>query len=268
MTLRNRESLRSYFTDGALPTQAHFADLIDSMLNMSDEGFSKSVERGFEISAASGYEALLSFFRDQDPDSPLWTIGLEGALGQLLIRSNPSLAGDEASEPAPPVWSLDPAGRVGIRTSRPGAALDVDGVVRSTGRQGSYARAPAVPVLANGQWQDLTDDLDGCQAFEITAGAGHQGEGHFALIHAVALNTYNPTMGILDFFNRKRGISATHAFYSRRCDRLQLRWQGSHGRNARYRLQARTGCDYGAGIVIRAHVTQLWFDPHMEGPRT
>ena len=28
MTIRNRESLRSYFTDGSLPTQAHFADLM------------------------------------------------------------------------------------------------------------------------------------------------------------------------------------------------------------------------------------------------
>jgi hypothetical protein len=267
MTIRNRESLRSYFTDGSLPTQAHFADLIDSMLNMSDEGFTKSVERGFEISAAAGYEALLSFFRDQDPDAPLWSVGFGGAQGQLLIRSNQPPAGDVSPDSVPPLWTLDPAGRVGIRHAQPEAALDVDGVVRSKGRRGSYARSPAVPLLANGQWQDLTDDLDGCQAFEVTAGAGRQGEGHFALVHAVALNTYNPTLGIFDFFNRKRGINTTHAFYSRRCDRLQLRWQGTHGRNAVYRLQARTGCDYGNGIAIKAHVTQLWFDPHMDGER-
>ena len=268
MTIRNRESLRSYFSDGALPTQEHFADLIDSMLNMSDEGFRKSVERGFEVSAAAGYEALLSFFRDQDPDLPLWSVGFGGAQGQLLIRGNQEPAQDGQAEPAAPLWSLDPAGRVGIRTANPETALDVDGVLRSKGRRGSYARASATPLPADGEWHDLTDDLEGCQAFEVTAGAGHQGKGRFALMHAVALNTYNPTLGILNFINRKRGIRSSDAFYARRCDRLQLRWRGTSGRNATYRLQIRTGCDYGRGIVIKAHVTQLWFDPHMdEGQR-
>jgi hypothetical protein len=263
MTIRNRESLRSYFSDGALPTQQHFAELIDSMLNMNDEGFRKSVERGFEVSAAAGYEALLSFFRDEDPDDPLWSVGFGGAQGQLLIRGNDEPSREGQLDTAAPLWCLDPAGRVGIRTANPEDALDVDGVLRSKGRRGSYARATAVPLPADGEWHDLTDDLEGCQAFEVTAGAGHQGKGRFALMHAVALNTYNPTLGILNFLNRKRGIRSNDAFYARRCDRLQLRWHGSSGRNATYRLQIRTGCHYGRGVLIKAHVTQLWFDPHM-----
>lgn len=265
MTIRNRESLRSYFSDGSLPTQEHFADLIDSLLNMSDEGFRKSVERGFEISAAAGYEALLSFFRDQDPDLPLWSMVFGGAQGQLLFRANGKQPQDGQPD-TPPLLCLDPTaqGRIGIRNANPEAELDIDGVLRSKGRRGSHARATAVPLLANGEWQDLTDDLDGCQAFEVTAGAGHQGKGRFALMHAVALNTYNPTLGVLNFLNRKRGIRSTDAFYARRCDRLHLRWWGSSGRNATYRLQIRTGCDYGRGITLRAHVTQLWFDPHMD----
>lgn len=261
MTIRNRESLRSYFSDGALPTQEHFADLIDSMLNMSDEGFRKSVERGFEISAAAGYEALLSFFRDQDPDQPLWNVGFGGAQGQLLIRAN----GEQRQGPTDaPLWCLDPEGKVGIGTASPDAMLDVDGVVRSKGRRGSYTRSVQKPLAADGEWHDLTDDLTGCQAFELTAGVGHQGQGRFALLHAVALNTYNPTLGIFNFLNRKRGIDSTSAFYARRCDRLQLRWSGSSGRQARYRLQIRSGCDYGSGITIQTHLTQLWFDPQMD----
>ena len=263
MTIRNRESLRNYFSDGALPTQEHFADLVDSMLNMSDEGFRKSVERGFEISAASGYEALLSFFRDEDPDQPLWHIGFGGAQGQLLIRTQKE-AQDTQGKASVPLWCLDPAGRVGIGRNNPEAELDVDGVVRSSGRRGADARASAVPIRADGQWHDLTDDLVGCQAFEITAGVGHRGHGRFALLHAVAMNTYNPTLGIFDFLNRKRGIRGNHAFYARRCDRLQLRWKGTHGRDARYRLQIRTGCDYGQGVTIQANLTRLWFDPHMD----
>ncbi|HEX7817335.1 hypothetical protein [Dyella sp.] len=263
MTIRNRESLRNYFSDGALPSQEHFADLIDSMLNMSDEGFRKSVERGFEISAASGYEALLSFFRDQDPDLPLWNVGFGGARGQLLIRANQDQQ-EEQDKTASPLWCMDPAGRIGVRRSEPEAELDVDGVVRSTGRRGADARANPKPLKANGEWQDLTDDLVGCQAFEIVAGVGHRGHGRFSLLQAVALNTYNPTLGIFDFINRKRGIKSNHAFYARRCDRLQLRWNGTHGRDARYRLQIRTGCDFGEHVTIQANLTRLWFDPHMD----
>ena len=37
MTTRNRETLRGFFSAGRLPTQDHFGDLIESMLNMDDE---------------------------------------------------------------------------------------------------------------------------------------------------------------------------------------------------------------------------------------
>ena len=77
------------------------------------------------------------------------------------------------------------------------------------------------------------------------------------------MSTYNPGAGILAFLTRKRGIRCSHAYYHHRSDRLQLRWFGSSGKNACYRLQIRTGCDFGPGILIQAHVTQLWFDPHM-----
>ena len=35
------------------------------------------------------------------------------------------------------------------------------------------------------------------------------------------------------------------------------------GRKAVYRLQIRTGCNFGDQVRIQAHVSQLWFDPHM-----
>ncbi|MBV8659989.1 MAG: hypothetical protein JO142_19385 [Burkholderiales bacterium] len=269
MTSRSRESLKRYFREGALPTEDHFADLIDSMLNMSDEGFRKSVERGFEVYAPQGHDALISFFRDQEPESAAWQIALGGDHDQLQFLAHTSNHGLDADEgdgqPVPPVLSLDQGLRVGILTGAPQAELDVMGTVKSRGRQGGDPRRTAVSLLANGEWQDLTDDLEGCQMFEVVAGAGHQGEGRFGLCHAVAANTYNPTLGIFNVFNRKRGISYTHGFYSRRCDRLELRWAGSSGRNARYRLQIRTGCDFGKDLRIQAFLTQLWFDPHMEG---
>ncbi|MFC4480506.1 MULTISPECIES: hypothetical protein [Cupriavidus] len=269
MTSRNRESLKRYFREGALPDEDHFADLIDSMLNMSDEGFRKTVERGFEVYSAAGHDALISFFRDHDPERAAWRFELGGARDALLVRGRAAPAdGDmaaQAAEPDPALLCLDPAQRVGIGTAQPRTRLDVAGTVRSEGRQGAFTRAHPVPLRADGHWQDLTDDLEGCQAFEVVAGAGLRGKGRFGLVHAIAMNTYNPTLGLFDFLNRKRGIRSTHGYYSRRCDRLELRWAGTSGRNASYRLQIRTGCDFGPDVLIQAQITQLWTDPHMDG---
>ncbi|GAB3255503.1 hypothetical protein [Chitinimonas naiadis] len=269
MTSRSRESLKRYFSEGALPDEDHFADLIDSMLNMSDEGFRKTVERGYEIYAPQGHDALMSFFRDQEPKSPVWHIGLGSAQDQLLIHGRTNDAkqhdgGRRAVKP-PSVLCLDRAGRVGVGNETPQAELDVTGTLRSTGRQGSYVRSGTERLKADGKWKDLTDELSGCQAFEVMAGVGTPGSGRFGLLHAVCINTYNPTLGILNFLNRKRGIRCTHGYYSRRCDRLELRWIGSSGRDARYKLQIRSGCDFGGEIDMQVNLTQLWFDPHMDG---
>lgn len=284
MTSRNRESLKRYFREGALPDEDHFADLIDSMLNMSDEGFRKTVEHGFEVYSPLGHDALIGFFRDQDPERPAWQIELGGARDALLIRGrdapedadelgtaiSSANGGDGGAngQPAsqrPALLYLDQERRIGVGTEQPQTMLDVAGTVRSRGRQGAYTREHPVTLRADGSWQDLTDDLGGCQAFEIVAGAGMRGKGRFGLVHAVAINTYNPTLGLFNFLNRKRGIRCTHGFYSRRCDRLQLRWIGTSGRNASYRLQIRTGCDFGSDVRIQAQLTQLWTDAHMSG---
>ena len=262
MTSRNRETLRNYFGDGKLPTRYHFGDLIDSMLNMSDEGFRKSAENGFEVSTPVGHDALMSFYRDQRPKSALWSVSYGG--GRDMLHFQPGSAA--ATRGHEPVLALDAKARVGVNTGTPKHTLDVAGVVASQGRRGTYQPLRPVPILANGEWQDITDNLSGCQAFEVMAGAGLPGGGRYALMHAIALNTYNPTAGWLDFLSRRKRITPHHAYYGRRCDKLQLRWEGSSGKNATYRLRIRTGCDYGEGVLIKVFLTQLWFDETTQGP--
>lgn len=262
MTVRNRETLRHFFDEGQLPTQDHFGDLIDSMLNMSDEGFRKTADNGFEVATPMGYDALISFYREQDTRRARWSVGFGN--GEQLHINQGSVA--EARQ-RPPVVALDEDGRVGLGTATPGHRLEVAGVVASQGRAGTWRGSAAeVPLAANGDWQDLTGPLQGCQAFEVMAGAGAPGEGRYALMHAVAMNTYNPTSGWLDFFSRKKRIHCQHAWYGRRCDRLELRWDGSSGRHASYRLMVRTRCDYGPKATIRAHLTRLWFDETLGSP--
>ncbi|WP_457333534.1 hypothetical protein [Rhizobacter sp. P5_C2] len=259
MTVRNRDTLRSFFGAGMLPTQDHFGDLVDSMLNMSDEGFRKSAENGVEVSTPAGYDALVSFFREQNQRTALWSIAYGGEQDQLAFRPG-AVTGRRGQAAAPPVLSLDPRGRVGIGTTEPRQALEVAGVIASEGRIGRYAAPSLPPPVADGEWHDLTGPLEACQAFEVVAGAGRVGGGRFALMHATALNAYNPRPGWLDLIGLRRRIHAQHMWYGRRCDQIQLRWTGSSGRQASYRLQVRTRCDYGGDVPIRASLTRLWFD--------
>jgi hypothetical protein len=262
MTVRNRDTLRSFFGAGMLPTQDHFGDLVDSMLNMSDEGFRKSAENGVEISAPANYDALLSLYRDDNLRSALWSVSFGARRDSLVFRP-----GNVAARPeAPAVLTLDAERRVGIGTAAPQHALDVAGVVASDGRVG---RAPepelAKTLKADGRWHAVTGPLTGCQAFEVMAGAGRPGGGRFALLRATALNTYNPPAGWLDLFAGRRRIRAQSMWYGRRCDQLELRWSGSSGRDASYCLEMRSKCDYGADVPIRATLTRLWFDEREPG---
>ncbi|OWQ84401.1 hypothetical protein CDN99_24200 [Roseateles aquatilis] len=254
----NRDTLKNYFRDGQMPSQRHFEALIDSMLNMNDEGFRKSVERGDEIYAPVGHDALMSFFRDQQPEDPLWQLRLGRTNDQLQVHVPSTTTG---AVPPPPVLALDSRQRVGLGTDDPRTRLDVRGVVASEGRVGNFV----VPdgLVANGRWQALTPALKGCQGFEVMAGAGVEGTGHFGLLHAIALSTFNPTPTWFPSRGSRRGIRQTQAWWGRRCDRVELRWMGSQGRDASYHLEIRSGCNFGDDVPLVAQVTQLWFLPTM-----
>jgi len=285
MASRNRETLRNYFRDGKLPSEHHFSDLVDSMLNMVDEGFRKSADHGVEISTPAGHDALISFYRDRSPNSAKSTISFGGEAEnheQILFNIGASRADAEADRrDRVPVLTLDASSggdadaaalvqRVGINQRNPGAELDVRGVIRSEGRMGALAPQSADSLLADGTWHDITPPMRGCQAFEVMAGVGQEHSGKFALLHAVALNTYNPAGGLIrqvvDRFFSRKSIRRTSAHYSRRCDQLELRWQGGSGRDGDYRLQIRSRCAYGNGkeVRIQCYLTRLWFDPHMK----
>lgn len=273
MTEQTRETLRKYFAAGRMPTAEHFGDLVDSMLNMKDEGLRKTPSNGLHVSALASEHALLSFFAGPDATQPSWQ--LRHGKGPETLRLDP---GTGAGAGAPPALCVhraasrdDPAPpvHVGIHTAEPRHALDVAGVVGMRGRMGTAPVETALP--ANGQWHTLIDGLTGCQGFEIVAGVGRRGSGRYALLHAVALNTFNPSVPWWRRLwpgSRSRGIRATSACYGRLGDRLQLRWDGEHGRGGQYRLCIRTGSDYsdpglGPKLQIRCGVTRLWFDPEM-----
>ncbi|HEY0437508.1 MAG TPA: hypothetical protein VGC92_12780 [Phenylobacterium sp.] len=278
-----REVLKSYFLEGRRPTADEFGQLIDSMLNLNDEGFNKTRSDGLRITSLGDSKSLLSFFHPNANDYfAEWSMGFGSDRDQLAFHRPAPNEGGDGPMPAP-LLTLDARTsngaraprRVGVNTFDPQDELHVDGVVRAGGRRGIEKICPA-----DGRFHPLTDYLTGCQAFEVVAGAGHKGSGRFALMHATALNAFNPTWWDNFPFN-KRPIRAQHAFYSRRADRIELRWvphpgepSRGHGRSGLYRLEMRTRSSYieadgsdggdGGDVQVRAYVTKLWFDDFSE----
>lgn len=285
----NRATLKRFFAAGARPTEEQFAALIEASLIMEDEGFRKTIDDGLRISTTGNGDSLMSFGRRGETVSS-WRLAFVGnGTDKLALQRAPTL-----NTPPPTVLAIrqDEAKNARVEVvanvaigARPGdgdglarSALDVEGAVRSRGRLGHELK----PIAADGSYHAITPPLHGCVAFEVIAGVGtpDKGSGRFAMVHAIAMNSFNP--GIWDnVFGRKNPIRAQHSYYRRRSDRLQLCWQRKgvapveapptgedpnemHGRDGRYRLMIRSRTNYeDPAITIRAHVTQLWYDALM-----
>lgn len=262
MSKRRRSTLKHFFRPGALPSADQFSDLIESTVNQVDDGFDKTPEDGLKISSLGSNDALISFFRENRSKDALWTIGYDEDRDKLLFEKL------DQDEKAHAVLSLSPNGNVGVNRKDPKQTLDVGGVVRANGRIGVASANLTVP--ADGHWHDIRTELTGCNAFEIIAGVGIPKTGRYALMHAIALNTFNPTGLLFNFFKRKNRIKCQHAYYNARGDKLQLRWENGPKKDE-YRLRLRARCSYGDDPVekkpylIRYYITQLWFDEAMDG---
>src|SRR5690554_7674564 len=60
--INDREQLKKFFKNGMLPTENHFAILIDSMFNKVDDGISKNDIDGLMVFPAGDQQKLLSFY--------------------------------------------------------------------------------------------------------------------------------------------------------------------------------------------------------------
>ncbi|MCP4686793.1 MAG: hypothetical protein GY859_02020 [Desulfobacterales bacterium] len=244
MSKKNRDTLKNYFRKGSLPSEDNFSDLIDSTLNIIDEGFEKTLDDGMKIYPIGESERYISFFQKAVPKSPLWSFDVDSKTRNLEIRNS-------RKEPVVSIRQGRETGlnKVGINKNDPRYTLDVEGVIAGRGRIGTFKQGK---VPADGRWQDMLSDLTGCTAFEVVAGVGRKNSGQYSLLHAIALNA----------FNSKKRIKYHTTWYGARCDRLKLKWT-STAKN-KYSLQIRTCCDYDQFARIQYHVASLWADPFMD----
>lgn len=272
MAKQNRETLKRFFSAGKLPSEEHFADFVDSSLNIIDEGFDKTEEFGFEITPQKGTddsENLISFFRKLTDKLPSWSISYHAKKEALQFKHT-----DAASNERRTVLSLDKEGKVTVSGeefneqefadsefgSNP-VKLEVGGAVRSPARLGTGLN-PESSVPANGKYQPITEKLNGFQALEVVAKVELREEKRFAIMHAIALNAYNPPWRVLNFWNRSKRIKVHQSYHSGPRDRLKLRWESVKDEDnpgvVQYRLCIKSAFRYPGEAKIEYHVTRLW----------
>jgi hypothetical protein len=229
MALLNRQTLRNYFKKGNLPTEQQFSDLIDSSVNIVDDGISKEANYGLKLSPVGYTNKLISFFENLKSKNPSWYISLNNNdIPGLSIQENENT----------PRIVIKEGGNVGIGVTNPKYDLEIDGTVAAKCRIGTFSKGK---VPGDGKWHDILHKLDKPCAFEIMARIdGIKGSGKYALIHATAINTFG---GRLSFGK----INKTSACYGSFFNKIQIRW---YGELYNYSLQIKTTRHFGIDETI------------------
>lgn len=247
MALRNRKTIKNFFRKGTIPTESSFEDMVDSMVNIIDDGFLKNSDEGLMLSPTGDSDRLVTFYKNIEFKNPAWSF----ELGPDKDASGFNIK-DQQQETR---FFIHPSGNVGIDTVKPRARLEVNGFVGSDGRLGTHHIGE---VDAKGSWQDLLKDIKGCVALEIVARAGgKQGAGKYALMHCIAITTYG---------NSRQKIKKVQAYYGGFWHKMAIRWKEykNSDNTTGIGLQIKTRSNYGEGSKIRFHITKLWDDHDMD----
>jgi len=239
MSLRDRLTLKSFFSNGKLPTEGNFSDLIDSTVNKLDD---KVVGSALNNNARQFIQFDKN--KEQVKKTALWEIGLaDDAARQALYITELNAA--PAANKDNNIY-FKPGGNIGVATNDPQYKLHVNGAVGFTARIGTCTLAiENNEVPANGQWTAILTNLKGMQAFEIMA-AVNNNMGRAAMLHATALSVYGKS---------NTAISKTLAKYGGFWNSIKLRWTGDADN---YSLEIKTTIDYGNSTMMKVFVTQLW----------
>ncbi len=266
MPKKRRDELKGRFQKGMLPDEEDFRDLIDSSVNPLEDGFEVNKNDGIKVSALPEQPLITVYAGQKDNVKRQWQLNVPeagNALNLVNLTQGPLLSFGATKK------------HIGINKETPEHTLDVEGVVSSTGRIGAFKDNSIFEdeVIADGKWKTILSGLEACNMFEVVAGVrGKSGSGNIAILHAIAMNAFNPLSKIPFLSNHKRKIKHQHAYFSSRWDRICLRWVTNPKDKSKYSLQIRTVRDYTVmepgkatkKYKIKFRITQLWLEHTLE----
>ena len=129
MATKNRADLKAYFVKNAIPTEADYADLIDSQLNQAQDGVFRPAGEPLSIvaSEAEGQSAL-RLYAEYPAEDPEWLMSLHPAEDATTAPSDRRRGlGIVDSDGKTRLFVDRETGRVGVGTIAPSALLHVAG---------------------------------------------------------------------------------------------------------------------------------------------
>ncbi len=153
MPTKSRQDLYSRFATGKKPTQDDFADLIDSMINIAEDGIGIA-EQGepMEIIERGDEKRLLDFA--SGPDNPIWRINARSADGE---RSGLNISSNERSR----LFIEKDSGYTGLNNDAPAAKLHITPTAGGSALQvDKVDKDPALIIGGNGDVSIGTNPQD------------------------------------------------------------------------------------------------------------
>lgn len=230
MAKTDRKTLKEYFSKGKKPDSSQFADLIDSMLNILDDGFSRLPERGVLLSPLNSQGPVMEVRKRIQDDDPQWVLSL-GADMQLHIYRKEE---EEA------FLTLYQDGRI-VLGENGKANLTVNGTVQADSFTGAYLTGH---TPADGKWHLIGNQEYTCRVYRIVAACGVKNRGKYGIAYVTAMHC----------FGAHRRIYSRRTWFGERFNKIQFRWKREGNLCG---LEVRTRRNYGEGVMIHYQVTSL-----------
>lgn len=160
---KSRAELKAYFKQGAVPTEEQFAQLIDSMHNLADDGQATATSaaglRLFPTDASGTLAAVFAQAPEADGAVPLWRLAL-AADGSLNV-----CGGD-----GEPVMTIDKNRNITLS-----GTLKATRYLSGKGHTAGLPKMLELEIQADGMWHDLPVESAvgvcpvGCRVYRLSA---------------------------------------------------------------------------------------------------
>lgn len=167
---KDRNTLKEYFKKGKTPTEEHFAELIDSMPNLMEDGQVIRTATGWAFYPPQADSMDIGLYTKEN-EPPVWTLSVTSEK-HLLVKNEMGETVLDASQDKSVILS-------GSLT------------VKSNGEEPVPSGEDYLNIPADKQWHDLPLDMSresiGCRVYHIYASFREQGTGLCRLTRVAAI---------------------------------------------------------------------------------